>query len=585
MLLCLICAFVAYHGIFGAEFIGLDDAIQHQTVQQGISREGLRWAFTTTHAARWQPIVWISYMLDTTLQGFHPTSFHRTNVLLHLINIILVFVLAQKITRNGIAAAIATMLFAIHPAHVESVVFIAERQGLLGMAFGCASLIAYLEYGVSNKQRYYIAACFGLALALMSNSAWLPLPLLFLLLDAWPLDRLKANAKVSALQGELLTEKLPFFILVVGINGVSGYVQYRSSAFLGLDTLSLWGRIANAAISFWRYLWHIIYPLRLAVFYPHPIRWPIWLSLPAVFGLAACCYIGIRKWQQFPRIGWAFAWFTLTLLPVLGFTQTGWHAMADRFLYLPAVGLYIVTGLGVATIFHRFRAPVIVAGSLLVVSMLVLSQRQTAYWQNSIALFSRAISVTNNNWVMHNSLGAAFSHAGQFSEASHHFEEAVNINPDNATAWFNLGHVRFVQERWDEAAKHFERSLALAPNYRARFNLAVTYTRRGALREAQETYLYLLESNPHHIPSLLNLGRLYRDQEKYAQALACYRLVKKADPQNPQARTGIAIAMLATADDPMPAISVLIALIEEDAGNTEAREALQGVIHGEASQR
>ncbi len=583
VLFCLACAIVAYRGVFTADFVGFDDNLyvsQNRIVQEGLSREGIRWAFTAIHASTWQPLVWISYMLDTTLQGFSAASFHRTNLLLHLVNTVLLFLLARKITKNEIAAAIATMLFAIHPVHVESVAWIAERKGLLSMTFGYLSLLAYFSYAESEKQKYYIVAGVTMALGLMAKPILMTLPVLFLLLDVWPTYRINPKSGVLAQSLALITEKIPFLILSIGSALITSYAQYSGDSFIGFETISLWSRISNAAISIWRYLWHLVYPVQLSVFYPHPVHGPIMGSMLALVALLIAGYVLFRIRHAAPALVWGVLWFLVALLPVLGLNQFGWHAMADRFLYLPAIGLYIALGYMLSPIFRRLKYPSIILGGLLITLMIAQTHRQTRYWQDSITLFARAVDVTNQNWVMHNSLGTALSHAGQYEEATRHFEKSLELNPENPKALFNLGHVRFVQERWDEAAALFEKSLALETNYQARFNLAVTHTRRGASQEAKKQYLRLLESHPHHVRSLLNLGRLYRKEEQYAQALACFRLVLEIDPENQEARTGIPIVMLATGEDPMLAVSKLIHLLDEDASNADAREALNEVLHG-----
>ncbi len=580
---CLILSAIAYHGVWTADFIGLDDPLyvsQNRIVQMGLTRTGFRWALTATHASTWQPLVWISYMLDVSLQGMNPAGFHLTNLLLHLLTVVLVFLVTRKISRSPVAAGIATLLFALHPVHVETVAWVSERKGLISTFFACLAILAYTQYTETQKLRYYCSTFGCMAFGLMAKPMVLTLPFIFLLLDIWPLRRAKTWHGLIANNAKLLTEKMPFLLLTLGSVIITSYTQWKGGSFLGFDIIPLSSRIANAAISLWRYLWHLVYPVRLSVLYPHPVHWPWWMGLSALLALSGFIYLLWIHKGRFPWVVWGFAWFFISLLPVLGITQFGWHAMADRFLYLPAMGIYLAAGMTLAPAWQRKPATVVISIIVLAGILLWQTQRQTRYWQNSITLFTRAVAVTRNNWIMHNSLGAAWSHAGRYAEANQHFEKALAIKPDNPKALFNLGHVRFVQQRWDDAAALFEQSLALESNYQARFNLAVTHTRRGALREARETYLNLLESHPQHIPALLNLGKLYRDEEKYAQALACYRMVKRLDPANQQARTGIAIAMLATADDPMPAIAELISLLDEDPGNADAREALNRAIHG-----
>lgn len=584
VLFCILCAFIAYRSVLLADFIGLQDSqyvSQNQIVQEGLSGANVRWAFQSLYASTWQPLVWISYMMDTSIQGFDPASFHRTNLLLHLINIGLLYLLACKITKNHLAAGITTLLFAIHPVHVESVAWIAERKGLMGLLFALLALLAYLAYTRSEKQKFYLLAAVSMACGLMAHHTLITLPLLFLLLDIWPANRAQTTDDGPPHLLSLFTEKIPFFILAMGSGLVAIYAQYAGDSLIDTATISVWGRISNAAISFWRYLWHMIYPLRLSVLYLHPGRWPIGWTLLAIAALALLGYLLVRFYRKIPYLTWGLAWFTLALLPGLGFLPFNWHAMADRFLYLPAIGLYIALGIALAATAKRYPWSFRICGFILLILMIGQTHRTAQYWHNSTTLFSRAVEVTRNNWVMHNSLGTALTHAGRYDEATEQYEKAIEINPEYAHAKFNLGHIRFVQERWEEAAQLFERSIELERNYQALFNLAVTQSRMGEIQEAKQRYLELLESHPNHIRALLNLARIYHKEGQHAQAMACYRIVLERDPDNQEARTGNAIILFETGDDPMLGVSKLIQLLEEDPNNAEAREALNRAIHGE----
>ena len=587
VLLCLVLAYLAYQGVLAADFVGFDDNLYvsaNRIVQQGLTKSGLHWAVTATYASTWQPLVWLSYMLDVTLQGYSPASFHRTNLLLHLLQVFLVYWAVRKLTRNPLAAALASLLLAIHPVHVESVAWIAERKGLLSSIFWWLALLAYLSFTQTHLRKYYLLTLGAMALGLMAKPMLVTLPLILLLIDLWPARRFGPPFSRNQL-ASCIREKIPFLALSLASAAITSYAQQKGGSFLGLDTIPLWGRIGNAVVSIWRYLWHIIAPVRLAVLYPHPVQWPAWLVLPGLTLLVLCIYLIYAHRKSYPWVAWGCAWFLLTLSPVLGLNQFGWHAMADRFLYLPAVGLYIAIGVSITPLFRQYRRGVTIMSVVVVLVLSMLTHRQAGYWHNSITLFSRAVQVTRNNWMMHNSLGAALTRAGRYTEAIPHFGESIRINPRNAKAYFNLGHVRFVQEQWDEAAALFEQSIALSPNYQAQFNLAVTHSRRGAHNDAKQAYLTLLERHPRHMHSLLNLGRLYRKTDNPDQAIACYRLVLETDPDNQDARTGLAISMLAKADDPMPAIAMLVRLLEEDASNLDAREALNKAIHGTGTNR
>ena len=343
-----------YQAVMTAGFIGLDDDVyvsENAIVLQGLSWQGARWAFSTVHASTWQPLVWISYMLDASLFGTGPRGFHASNLLIHLANILLLFLFIRRLSPKPFVCALSVLLFAIQPIHVESVAWIAERKGLLSTSFAWMSLLAYLIYAQSRSRKAYAAALLALAIGLMAKPMLLTLPLLFLLLDYWPAQRMTLPCQRTALF-PLLFEKIPFFILSIGSILITAYAQHAGGSFLDLQTVSLWGRFGNAVVSIWRYLGRLFVPFRLAVLYPHPGSWPAWLVLPAgLILLGFLCWIWSRR-NQTPWLLLGSAWFLLSLLPVLGFTQFGWHAMADRFLYLPAVGLYLAFSFAIEPIVY-----------------------------------------------------------------------------------------------------------------------------------------------------------------------------------------------------------------------------------------
>jgi len=582
MLPVLLLAVLAYAPVLRADFVGFDDNLYvsaNRIVQQGLTWSGLRWAFTATYASTWQPLVWLSYMLDVQLQGFHPASFHRTNLLLHLIHVMLVWLAIRKLTRSSVAATTTSLLLALHPVHVESVAWIAERKGLLSAIFWWLAIWAYLNFARTGQHRQYGLSLVAMTLGLMAKPVVLTLPLILLLLDVWPLQRMAAKPP-PAVWICRLREKIPFLLLAVISTVVTIHAQHRGGSFLGLDTIPLWGRFGNAIVSICRYLWHLLVPIRLAVFYPHPVTWPLWQVLAGMLLLLLAGCVVYRQRRQQPWPAWGAVWFLVILSPVLGFNQFGWHAMADRFLYLPAIGLYCALGMTVQGIWQHHRRRVIAIGLAGSVGLASLTYYQAGYWRNSLTLFTRAVAVTRDNWVMLNSLGAALSHAGRHDEAATHFEQSLALHPGNARALFNLGHVRFLQERWEDAARLFAQSQQLSPQYQTLFNLAVTHARREAYEDARKAYLQLLESHPRHPLALLNLGRIYRILQKPDQAMACYRLVLETEPDNQIARTGAAIVMLEKGENPLGAIALLVRLLEDDPGNAEAREALHAAIHG-----
>ncbi|MFU8781224.1 MAG: hypothetical protein ACNA71_09415, partial [Kiritimatiellia bacterium] len=285
-------ALIAYRGVITADFIGFDDNLyvsENRIVQQGLTPAGIRWACTATYASTWQPLVWISYMLEITLLGTEPRIFHFTNLLLHLLNVALFFVFVHQLSKRMFPAGIASLLLAIHPVHVESVAWIAERKGLLSSVFGFLAMIAYHRFVTSGAKRYYAAAFLALALGLMAKPMLITLPILFLLIDFWP--RTQSSETQSPLLPRNVLAKAPFGLLSMGSIIITSYTQYKGGSFLGLGTITMWDRMANAAISVWRYLWHLIYPVRLALLYPHPGRWPFWAAFPAIIALGSTLWL------------------------------------------------------------------------------------------------------------------------------------------------------------------------------------------------------------------------------------------------------------------------------------------------------
>ncbi len=579
-LLAILLAGWAYHSVLSAGFIGLDDDVyvsENAIVRQGLSWQGIRWAFGAVHASTWQPLVWISYMADASLYGPGPAGFHATNLLIHFTNILLLFLFIRRLSPKPVVWAVTVLLFALHPIHVETVAWIAERKGLLSTSFAWISLFAYLGYARSGSRKAYVASLLALALGLMAKPMLLTLPLLFLLLDFWPNQRMPQPYRPSTIY-PLLREKIPFFCLSIGSTLLTAYAQHAGGSFLDMQSIPLWGRLGNAVISIWRYTGRLIVPIRLALLYPHPGTWPIWLAAPAslaLFGLAA--YV----WHLRRRAPWLLvgcAWFLISLFPVLGFAQFGWQAMANRFLYIPAVGLYFALGFAIEPIMQHHKRTGILIGTIVLVALAVRTQHQTRYWRDSLTLFTHTLSITQENWLMHNGIGAALSRAGRHEEAAEHFEAAIRLRPDRPHPWFNLGHVRFMQQRWDEAAAYFAQSIEIQPTYQARYNLAVTHTRRNDPKAAMHQYLRLLEDRPAHVPALLNLARLYREAGQWEQAEACYRLARTYHPGNLDARTGIALVMQERGNA-VEALRMLMEILQEDPAHQDARDAVQRIMY------
>jgi protein O-mannosyl-transferase len=580
-LLCnILLASIAYRRLLTAGFLDFGDNLYvsaNPVVLQGLTTSGIRWAFSSLYAATWQPLVWISYMLDVSLLGKTPSAFHFSNLLLHVLNVSLVFILVKRLTKATSHAAIASLLLAIHPVHVESVAWIVERKGLLSVSFALLAMLAYHHHRTTRKIWSYVASLCALALGLMTSAMLITLPVLLYLLDAPYLPKGK-HATPCSNHIKDLRQRIPFVLLALGATCITLYARHSGDPLLAMGEISFWQHSAYIVISISRYLWHFAYPVRLAVFYPYPAGWSAARAVPALLAFGSLAWLLVKHQTRSRLWIWGFAWFFAALLPAILFHQFGWHSMSDRFVYLPAIGMYIAGAYTIMSCYEKNRIVTTACGIAIITAMLSVTTWQTGHWQDNIALFSRAVEVTRKNWIMQNSLGAALSHAGRHAEAIPHFTESARINPRNATALFNLGHVHFVQGEWDLAATFFEQSLSVQDHFRARYNLAVTHARRGDVQAAKRTYLRLLETHPGHTLSLLNLGKLYRETGQYDQAMACYRIVMQNEPGHKAARTGLAVTMLAKAQDNVAAIGMLVQLLQEDAGNKEARDALNRAL-------
>lgn len=571
-------ALLAYSGLSKCGFIGLDDDLyvyENLIVCKGLTLQGIHWAFSALFASTWQPLVWLSYMADVSLSGVDPSALHRTNLLLHLLNITLFYACLLYATGRPRPSAFAALLFAIHPLHVESVAWIAGRKDVLSTPFWWGGILAYMAYVRHPSWIRYLAVCTALALGLMAKPMLMTLPVILLLLDVWPLQRVSFRS--SSGWKTVCLEKLPMLLMVLLSFGITLYVQSKGESILDVETISLWGRFSNAPVSLWRYIGKLIWPVRLAVLYPHPGGWPVPVAFGATLATLATVAAAWRQRERRPWILFAVFWFTITLLPVIGLIQFGWHAMADRFMYIPATVIYSITAFVLAACWHkapRWRLPMGMAVTMVTLALIGRTHDQVTLWHNSLSLFSHAAKVTRDNWMMQNGVGAALSRDGRNDEAAPHFEAAIRIKPDRPKAHFNLGYVRIKQQRWAEAIACFQNSIALQPTDKAFFNMAVAQTRNGDLPGAEATYRKLLDRTPQHTPAIVGLANICRATGRLGKATIIYKQALALDPENLDAQAGLGIALL-DSGHPVEALKSLVSVLKEDPSNTEARQAVQ----------
>ncbi len=528
-------------------------------VQAGLSWRGAGWAFTTGHASNWHPLTWISHMADVSVFGSGPAGPHLVNAVLHALNTVLLFgVLLLFCPEARWRSAWVAALFALHPLHVESVAWVSERKDVLSAFFFLLTLGAYgfyakrRETGQGRARAWYALALGLFALGLMSKPMLVTLPCVLLLLDHWPLRRVRLSswADFRAGAGPLLWEKIPFFALSLVSCVVTFLVQQRGGSVRSLESFSLGERLANAAVACGLYLRNTVRPANLAVFYPHPGSWPAFVVLACVGLLAALSFLALRtaRIQPFVTTGWF--WFLGMLMPVIGLVQVGNQALADRYTYLPLIGVFIVLAWGATALAERGRWPtplLAAAAALPVLACLVLTRGQLRHWRESEALFRHALAATKNNYVVHNNLGALLFERGQVEEAMEHYRQSLAAYPGYADAHGNLGNALLAQGRVDEALSHYERAREIRPDDAdAHVNLGNALVRKQRLPEAMACYRTALVLQPAHAKAHYNLGLCLLETGAMEPGIAQLRQAVEAQPDylNAHLCLGEVLAML-----------------------------------------
>jgi len=473
---------IAYEPIRHNGFINFDDpryVTENPHIKGGITGKSLAWAFGRSYANNWHPVTWVSHMLDYELFGLRPFGHHIVSLLLHIFNTLLLFGVLKKMTgavwRSGFVAA----AFALHPLHVESVAWVSERKDVLSAFFCLLTIWAYACYAERRGFFRYVLVAVFLVLGLMSKPMLVTVPFVLLLLDYWPLGRVSWRGGIGeggavAVAGgvesvwRLILEKIPLFVLV-GVSCVITYVvQQSSGAVKTWESYPLGMRLSNAAVSYCGYIVKMVYPTSLAVLYPYPVNGP------AVWNVLVCCavLVGISglviyaaRRRRYPAVGWF--WYLGTLVPVIGLVQVGVQAMADRYTYLPSIGIFIIVSWGIAELTNRwrFRTAIVTAAScVLIAGMVVRTRRQVGYWKDSVTLFEHTLWVTENNAPIENNYASTLCKQGRFDQAIEHFRKCLQINPRHANAHYNLGLVLAQKNELEGAVVHLRRSLELNPN-------------------------------------------------------------------------------------------------------------------------
>ena len=501
------------------DLVNFDDntyVYENAQVLGGLTVDNLAWAFTTTYAWNWHPLTWISHMIDVEIYKEWPGGHHVTNLLLHMATTIVLFLAFRRLTGNWRRSAFVAAVFAVHPLRVESVAWISERKDVLSGFFFALVLFAYAGYGRRPSLWRYALVTLAFVLGLMSKPMLVTVPFVLLLLDYWPLERLlPTNGRTGTPSlGRLLVEKAPLLVLAAAASALTVYAQ--DIAIQPIGRISLTARVSNAAVSYVAYIRQMIWPSDLAVLYKHPAdSLPVWQATSAWLSLigATIAAVAVRRRRPYLLVGWL--WYLGMLIPVIGFVQVGGQARADRYTYLPEIGLVMAAAWWLADLsaswrIHRLVLVVAAVGLIAVLSR--SAQRQTSTWRNGVTMWSRAVYCDSSDQFAHYGLGHALELQGRFQESIPHFQAAVDCDPSDQLAQYGLGHALGSLGQFQESIPHFQAVLAVNPNSRlASQNCGIAFFNLGRFEDAEVYLRRWVELDPSSVPAKIVLGEtLYR---------------------------------------------------------------------------
>lgn len=505
--------FAVYWQTVGYEFISFDDTeyiTENPAILQGLTLSGISWAFTTFHASNWHPLTWLSHLLDIELFGMNPAGHHLVNIILHSVNSILLFLLLDRYSGLLWRSAAVAALFALHPLHVESVAWIAERKDLLSTLFWMLTLYLYAGYAEKPGRGRYLLLLATFTLGLMAKPMLVTLPLVMLLLDYWPLKRIEPADSTTSQKSTLLylfKEKIPFLLLASVSSGIT--VLAQKAALSPLSTTTFNERLANSLTAYLAYLGKTILPQNLAVFYQfnHELPWLHVLAAAALLCAISTVAVRMRRTRPYLFVGWF--WYVITLVPVIGIVQVGMQAMADRYTYIPLIGIFILTVWGVAeatTKWAHRRTALTILSVTVIAACSLTSWQQAAHWQNSTTLFTHALTVTGKNFIAHFRLGYELEQQGRTEEAAASYKAALADNPFYGPAYGKLGRISYEAGMLDDAIYYYYKELFVNPqSVYSRNNLGIALAENGKLDEAIDQFNRALTINPGFTPAQDNL--------------------------------------------------------------------------------
>ncbi len=558
--------FTVFWKLPGHDFVNMDDNVyvtENPYVQKGLTARNIKWAFTTTYAEFWHPLTWLSLMLDVQLFGLNPSGFLFTNLLLHVANTLLLFLAFSRMTGTIWQSGFVAVLFAIHPLHVESVAWIAERKDVLSTFFMMLTLLSYDRYVKVPGLGRYITALMFFSFGLMAKPMLVTLPFVLLLLDYWPLRRFQCsdssishsrifstfqplNLSASPIFC-LIREKIPLFVVAGGACAMTIIAHQSLVGTPSIDPLFS-EKLFNALVSFISYIRKMLWPVNLSVFYPFPSEIPPWKVAGAVLLLIVATTGAFMTTKRYPYLIIGWLWYLGMLVPVIGLVQVGPFGMADRFTYIPLIGLFIIISWGVPELIgeSRYGKPGLsIAAIIILISLMMMTRAQVRHWTNSITLYKHAVKVTGKNWLAQYNLGNALSAEGRFSEAIEHYRMAVPIHYNPAKPHNNMGLALAALGRFDEAVFHYKAAIRIDPGLiNAYSNLAASLNDQNRVDEAMLCFEKALRIDPDAVGILINLGTALLNQGRVDEAIEQYLRALRASPNSALAHGSLGLALV-----------------------------------------
>jgi Flp pilus assembly protein TadD len=556
----IISTLLVYGQVINHQFINLDDDIyiyENPMVTAGLTTRGLAWAFSTFHASNWHPLTWVSHMLDVQMFGLSPGPHLAVNVFFHILNTLLVLAVLFGMTNRLWRSALVAALFALHPMHVESVAWAAERKDVLSAFFALLSLLAYIRYAqaASLNWKRFLPVPLLLALALLAKPMFVTWPFVMLLLDYWPLNRLRwrpDDGLVQLIKGlvPLAREKLCLFLLAGASIVITYIAQSRGGAVRPFADAPFSLRLLNAAVSYAKYFVSLFWPAKLGVYYPFSTEGiPIWLAAASFALIGGVTFVAIRTIQSRGYLFTGWAWYLGTLVPVIGLVQVGGQALADRYSYIPSVGLFVAVVWGVSDLVARGRFQLGAAASVAVFWLTIIGSLawvQAGFWRDSITLYRHTLMVApDNNLVVHFNLAHVLGKQGNLNEAVTHFGEALRIKPDFFDALINIGVTLNDQRRFAEATDYLTRAVAIEPgSSKAHAQLAIALAQTGRTDEALAHFYRAFELAPNDPDVRTNLGLMLARQGRFKEAEEQLNGALQDNPNSPEAHNNLGWVLL-----------------------------------------